>query len=155
MKQQFMKNITKIILFIITALSITGCAREPSKTLQDSNISPGDRENAIAANNVWHKAKLRGVAFRAIGQEPAWQLEIMTGSQILVVTDYGQSRVSYDYVEPAISQKARLTQYQLPDLTIEIEGTPCQHVMSGEQFEVTVTLQYPSRLLKGCGRALY
>jgi uncharacterized membrane protein len=154
-KQLFMKAITKFILFFITSLSLIGCAQEPQKAKPDSSMTSSERENSIATNSVWHKAKLRGVAFRAIGQEPAWQLEIMTGSNILVVMDYGQSRVSYDYVEPDISQKARLTEYQLPDLTIQIEGKPCQDEMSGEQFEVSVRLQYPNRLLNGCGRALY
>jgi len=29
-------------------------------------------EEEITVRNVWHAAKLRGVAFRAIGQEPGW-----------------------------------------------------------------------------------
>ena len=146
---------TKIILFLITILSLIGCAQAPQKEPHHTDVTSSERENSIATNSVWHKAKLRGVAFRAIGQEPGWLLEISTGSQILVVTDYGQSRVSYDYVEPNIDQKARFTEYQLPELTIQIEGIACQDVMSGEQFEVSVRLQYPNRLLKGCGRALY
>ncbi len=40
-------------------------------------------------DSVWHRAKLRGVAFRAIGQEPGWLLEITNGTEILLVTDYG------------------------------------------------------------------
>ena len=31
-----------------------------------------ESEEEIAARNIWHAAKLRGVAFRAIGQEPGW-----------------------------------------------------------------------------------
>ena len=36
-------------------------------------------------DDVWHKAKLRGVAFRAIGQEPGWLLEITNGKEIVLV----------------------------------------------------------------------
>jgi len=40
---------------------------------------------------VWQQAKLRGVSFRAIGQEPGWLLEITDSSEILLVTDYGKA----------------------------------------------------------------
>ncbi len=45
-----------------------------------------ESEEEIAARNVWHAAKLRGVAFRAIGQEPGWLLEMTTGEKILLIT---------------------------------------------------------------------
>ena len=66
--------------------------------------SEPETEEEIAARDVWHAAKLRGVAFRAIGQEPGWLLEMSTGDKILLVTDYGQTRIEYAYVEPEVFQ---------------------------------------------------
>ena len=108
-------------------------------------------------NNVWHKAKLRGVAFRAIGQEPGWLLEITNGEEILLVTDYGQSRNSYPYVEPVVYQEERRTQFVLESygVTVEIRGERCTDVMSGEEFEVSVSIIMTDRRLEGCGRALF
>ena len=60
---------------------------------------------------VWHQAKLRGVSFRAIGQEPGWLLEITDGSEILLVTDYGQTKTSYPYVEPDVFEEERRTRF--------------------------------------------
>ena len=108
-------------------------------------------------NSIWHEAKLRGVAFRAVGQEPGWLLEITTGTEILLVLDYGQNRKSFPYVEPIVYQEERMTRYIIDEgeLTIEIRGQRCHDVMSGEQFEVSVTIIMPDRRLAGCGRALY
>jgi putative lipoprotein len=110
-----------------------------------------------SVNSIWHKAKLRGVAFRAVGQEPGWLLEISDGAEILLVLDYGETRKSYPWVEPVVYQEERMTRYVIGEgeLTIEIRGQRCQDVMSGEQFEVSVTIIMPDRQLAGCGRALY
>ena len=108
-------------------------------------------------DDVWHKAKLRGVAFRAIGQEPGWLLEITNGKEIVLVTDYGSTRTSMPYVEPVVYQEERRTQYVVGEYntTIEIRGESCTDVMSGESFEVSVTLFLSHKKLHGCGRALF
>ena len=108
-------------------------------------------------NDVWHKAKLRGVAFRAIGQEPGWLLEITNGVEILLVTDYGSTRMNLPYVEPVIYQQERRTRFVLDayNIVIEIRGVPCRDSMSGEEFQVSVTIKQTDRELQGCGRALF
>ncbi len=117
---------------------------------------PVEREKALAKNDVWHAAKLRGVAFRAVGQEPGWLLEITNGEEILLVTDYGQERMSFAYVQPLEDKKARKTVFQIDATTsLLIEGKPCIDTMSGESFQVTVTVALGGRVLKGCGRALF
>ena len=110
-----------------------------------------------AITDVWHQAKLRGVAFRAIGQEPGWLLEITNGAEILLVTNYGEARTSYPYVEPVVFQDERRTEYRLPDYEtlIEIRGIPCTDTMSGEKFEASVTVTQVETRLDGCGRALF
>ena len=144
----------KISIIFLFTLLIGGCSQNISPE-QNGSDDPVERENAIAMNNVWHKAKLRGVAFRAIGQEPAWLLEMTTGSEIVVKTNYGQTQKTYQYVQPNVDQTARTSDFVLDDLTIQIQGKPCSDVMSGESFESTVELQYNDHTLKGCGRALY
>jgi len=108
-------------------------------------------------SDVWHKAKLRGVAFRAIGQEPGWLLEITNGSEILLETDYGQQRSSMPYVEPIVFQEERRSQFVLEefDTLIEIRGERCTDSMSGEEFESSVTVVIADETLQGCGRAFF
>ena len=106
-------------------------------------------------DSVWHKARLRGVSFRAIGQEPGWLLEITDGVEILLVTDYGSTRDSYPYVEPVVFQQERRTQFIVGEIEIELRGESCTDSMSGEAFAVAVTVRQAGRTLTGCGRALY
>lgn len=110
-----------------------------------------------AIDDVWHKAALRGVAFRAIGQEPGWLLEITNGESIMISTDYGNKVQDYAYVEPIVFQNERRTRYVTGEagVIVEILGEPCTDVMSGESFEVSVSIIEPDRRLEGCGRALF
>ena len=116
-----------------------------------------EREEAIAKNNVWHAAKLRGVSFRAIGQEPPWLLEISNSKEILLVTKYGQKKTAYPYVEPKVNQQQRRTIYSVTEKNLEvvIEGKDCTDIMSGEKFSVSVFITLNDTQLKGCGRALH
>lgn len=84
-------------------------------------------------------------------------LEITNGIEILLVTDYGEHRTSYPYVEPVVHQEERRTEFITgdDDTIIEIRGVPCTDTMSGEEFEVSVTIKQTNRELHGCGRALF
>ncbi len=118
--------------------------------------SPTGVVHETSINDVWHKAKLRGVSFRAIGQEPAWLLEITNGTEILLVTNYGESRSSFPYAEPVVHQEQRRRVFALgaDSAVVEILGEPCQDVMSGEQFPASVTIRLSDTTLEGCGRTL-
>ena len=136
-------------MLLLVAVSACGAQEEVAQ-------DPVAREQELAKNNVWHAAKLRGVAFRAIGQEPGWLLEIKNGEEILIVTNYGQEKKSHPWVEPQEDKAARRTVFQVDaETSVLIEGKPCTDTMSGEKFEVTVTVTIGKQTLKGCGRALF
>ncbi|MDH3713689.1 MAG: hypothetical protein OET44_07575 [Gammaproteobacteria bacterium] len=139
------------VLIIAVAAPLSAC------DAQQQPSAAGKVVDEASINTVWHKAKLRGVSFRAIGQEPGWLLEITDGQEILLVTDYGNNRSSLPYVEPVVYREQHRTEFVLEDhgTTIEIRGEPCQDVMSGEEFAVSVTITLPDRTLQGCGRALH
>jgi putative lipoprotein len=136
---------------LIAAVLLSGCGEPEPATAPAAGI------DEASTDNVWQKAKLRGVSFRAVGQEPGWLLEITNGKEILLVTDYGQSRTSLPYVEPAVFPEERRTVFSIEagETTIEIRGETCRDSMSGEEFEVTVVVKRPDRELRGCGRALH
>lgn len=145
------ESIVRVFSILVLPLVACGCGGQGDPEPGE----PGFDEWSI--DSVWHRAKLRGVAFRAIGQEPGWLLEITNGTEILLVTDYGQNRNSYPYVDPVVYQEQRRTQYVLESygVTVEIRGQHCTDVMSGEQFEVSVSIIMTDRRLEGCGRALF
>ena len=104
---------------------------------------------------VWEKAKLDGADFRAVGNEPGWNLEILEGSRIVLIADYGASRVERSLPQPMIDQGARTTRWDAGELIVEVIGRPCRDSMSGELFEATVVVTWGKQTLKGCGRALH
>ncbi len=138
---------------MVLLLGLTGCAVQAQDAAQED---PVKREQELAKSNVWHKAKLRGVAFRAIGQEPGWLLEIKNGEEILVVTNYGQNRNLFPYVDPREDKAARKTVFEVDaNTSVLIEGKPCRDSMSGESFDTSVTVTLGEQVFKGCGRALF
>jgi uncharacterized membrane protein len=137
----------------VLLLGLTGCGSPAQDAAQED---PVKREQELAKSNVWHKAKLRGVAFRAIGQEPGWLLEIKNGEEILVVTNYGQKRKRFPYVDSREDRAARKTVFQVDaNTSVLIEGKPCSDSMSAESFDTSVTVTLGEQVFKGCGRALF
>jgi uncharacterized membrane protein len=104
---------------------------------------------------VWEKAKLDGADFRAVGNEPGWNLEILEGSRIVLVADYGDSQVEQPLPEPSVDREARTTRWDAGELIVEVIGRPCRDSMSGESFESTVVVTWGEQTLRGCGRALH
>ncbi len=108
---------------------------------------------------IWEHAKLNGVDFRAVGNEPGWHLEISRGRKILFVSDYGQSRYEFATPEPVNDVQARTGTYRARNsqhtLEVVISGKPCRDTMRGDDFESTVTVTLDGKRYQGCGRALH
>jgi membrane-bound inhibitor of C-type lysozyme len=111
------------------------------------------------AKAIWEDAKLRGVDFRALGNEPGWYLEISEKTKLKFVSNYGQSRYEFTLAAPVTDQAARMTSYTATDgrhsVTVVIEGRVCYDTMSGENFESTVLVRFNNEEYRGCGRALH
>lgn len=107
--------------------------------------------------SIWEEAKLRGVDFRAIGNEPPWQLEIGPDS-IVLKTGYESSAQAYPLVNPTSeSQQSSLyrTHTDNRQLTVLISAGHCADSMSGEEFASTVVVRGDGLELTGCGRPLH
>ena len=108
-----------------------------------------DRRRAI-----WGKAKLDGADFRAVGNEPGWNLEIREKIRLFLVTDYGTTRVELTLPEPTVDSATRTTRWETGELTLEIFDHPCTDSMSGESFDVRAVVTWKGKTLRGCGRTL-
>jgi uncharacterized membrane protein len=115
------------------------------------------RNNPRAA--VWEGAKLRGISYRAVGQEPPWLLEIDRENGFLLVTAYGEKKQQFPYVEPVTDSAQRTSSYTSQangdGITITIQGRDCRDSMSGEAFSSQVEISWRGQSLRGCGRALH
>lgn len=112
----------------------------------------------IPQEKSWQAAKIRGVDFRALGQEPGWHLEITDGKQFKYVGNYGQDTVETRVPEPQVDEQQGQKVYQAKTeahtLTVEISDEPCSDVMSGFEFPLTVTVSVDGETYWGCGRNL-
>lgn len=141
-----------------TGNSITFWNKGDQAMLSTGTLNYADCNNN-RARAIWEHAKLNGVDFRALGNEPGWNIEISNKRDILLVTDYGQQ--SYRFSDATIKSKAhsRKTVYNARNeqdlVEVVITGTPCRDSMSGEPFPASVSVLINERRLNGCGRPLH
>ncbi|HKK94393.1 MAG TPA: hypothetical protein VJ925_13245 [Longimicrobiales bacterium] len=94
------------------------------------------------------------VAFRGLGQEPGWMLDIVPGEHIHFRYDYGEREVSLPVPDPETTRDRTIyhATTDAHDLRVEIRHTACTDVMSGQSFESTVTVTLDGQEYHGCGR---
>jgi heat shock protein HslJ len=102
----------------------------------------------------WVDAKRLGATFRALGNEPAWYVEIFA-DRLVIVTELGTKRAELPHGEPVVDGSR--TTYRATagrEATVVIERRACADSMSGEGFEAAATVTFENRTLRGCGRFL-
>lgn len=113
---------------------------------------------SVPRERSWAAAKLRGVDFRALGQEPGWFVEIQKESQLKYVGNYGRDTLIVDVPSPEMDPQGERTVYRTKgarqSLELVIADTPCTDSMSGFDFPQTVTLTVGGETYRGCGRYL-
>jgi uncharacterized membrane protein len=105
--------------------------------------------------SIWEHAKLSGVDFRAVGNEPAWVLEIRDAESIRFLYDYGQSELDESIPEPEVDTANRRARYVTESMEVTLEGVICQDTMADHSYEARVTVILGDREFHGCGRALH
>ncbi len=117
--------------------------------------------NAERALTPWDGAFFelaRDRDFRAIGQEPGWQLEIRKGAEMRLTYDYGKSMAVTPAPKVLVdSSSGRRTYHAVSeanDLNVVIVPVPCNDSMSGKPFPSTVSVTLNGRTFRGCGEEL-
>lgn len=99
----------------------------------------------------WRAAAVRGARFRAVGNEPAWLLEIHPEFGGVIVLGYGETILhptpddAVTFPEPITVGGRRF------DFTILHDG--CRDVMSGKYMPLTVVMTVDGMTYRGCGRS--
>ena len=131
---------------------------EQEASLENSGVKhlgcKNDRRQAI-----WEHAKLNGADYRAVGNEPGWDLEVHSQKSIILTTDYGSTRHEFTVPKPEIDKTNRITRYHAKEsgheLSFIISVESCLDSMSGEKFDSKATVTLDGKTLQGCGRALH
>ena len=113
---------------------------------------------SVPEERSWEAAKLRGVDFRALGQEPGWFLELKKNNQLQYVGNYGRDTITVNTPTPETDIQGKRTVYRSKDaqqtLKLVIADTPCTDIMSGFDFPQTVTVTVDGNTYRGCGQYL-
>jgi len=110
----------------------------------------------IPKQKAWAAARIRGVDFRALGQEPGWILEITRDKQISYIGNYG--RDTLNTTVPKAEKNDNQITYNVHanthNLKVAIKDKPCNDSMSGFRFPKSVTVTLDGNTYHGCGRSL-
>ena len=143
--------------------NITFWSKGREAILEVGGTSDSCTENRRAS--ILEDAKLRGVSFRATGNEPGWLLEIGPDAIVLAM-NYGADRYRLPLVVTVAECLARssrrsnrITTYRsVADgkvLNLRVVGTRCQDTMIDEVFATTVEFELDGTAYRGCGQPLY
>ena len=101
----------------------------------------------------WADAARRGAIFRALGNEPSWNLEVHS-DRLVLVTDLGTERAEFPYLDPVVEGTRTTYRSAGGELVAVVERQACVDTMSGDGFEASATLTVSGGTLRGCGRFL-
>jgi len=87
-------------------------------------------------------------AYRALGQEPGWNVAIADG-RMTYIGDYGETRISVPAPEPRPTVNG--LRYETERLTIDITYARCNDSMSGHGYEHQVLVIADGEAVRGCG----
>jgi uncharacterized membrane protein len=103
-------------------------------------------------------ARLRGVDYRAMGNEPGWHLEITNSGISRYVGDYGATVVEYPTPPPGDGHGDGAITYVWADdgfrIAISLRPEPCQDTMADVDYPWTASVDVNGRKLNGCAWAL-
>ena len=87
-------------------------------------------------------------SYRALGQEPGWNLSIGEG-RMAYVGDYGETRISVPRPEPRTTFNGR--RYEAGRLVVDVTFGRCNDAMSGHGYEHQVLVIADGATVRGCG----
>ena len=109
--------------------------------------------------SVWEDAKLRGVDFRATGNEPGWHLELSVDRESRLVTQHPERNWVFTATRDGVASDGRASVFAAKesdlDLMVRLTPGPCQDTMADHEYETTVELVLGDEVLRGCGKPLH
>ena len=106
------------------------------------------------SRSPWVAARERGVAYRAVGQEPGWLAEVGPGDApaLRVVLDYGQGDLTVAHGRALDGGDGFHGHAGDVPVVLRIMPGPCRDSMSGEAFDTRAELHVGDDVYAGCGR---
>lgn len=144
-------------LLFIGVIALSACASEQAPSSE--GVSPGAESSppAAAQASPWEQARARGIAFRGIGNEPGWLVEVGTGElpTLHAELDYGERKIEIARAQPlsGVSGYAGTTSDGV-EVELQLQRGDCSDGMSDQTYPVSAKLSVGDKTYAGCGRFL-
>jgi putative lipoprotein len=112
----------------------------------------------IRSQSLLEDARVRGITFRGMGNEPGWLLEIGPENRIMFEDGYGSMRVVFQSLPPRTDTQPGVTIHENTSTAYRLKVTlrlqTCADTMSDETFPYTVDVEVEGARRRGCGQSL-
>lgn len=112
----------------------------------------------IRSKSLLEDARVRGVTFRGIGNEPGWLLEIGPAGRLMFEDGYGSMRLIFESLPPRNDSPPGVTVHESTSsaqrLKVTLRLQTCADTMSDETFPYAVDIEINGVKRRGCGLSL-
>jgi uncharacterized membrane protein len=144
-------------LFFIGAIAVSACTSHKSPSSEPVPTATEASTPATAQGSPWDQARARGIAFRGIGNEPGWLVEVGTGElpTLHAELDYGERKIEIARAQPlsGVSGYAGTTSDGV-EVELQLQRGDCSDGMSDQTYPVSAKLSVGDKTYAGCGRFL-
>lgn len=139
------------LLITVCLLALAAC-RSPATAPAPP---PADASSAPPSGTPWEQARARGSAFRGIGTEPGWWVEVGGGDapRLHAELDYGERKVEVAGASRAADGYVGSTADGVA-VSLTTAKEPCSDGMSDTEYPASAILTVGGRTYRGCGRFL-
>ncbi len=103
----------------------------------------------------WTQAMLKGVDFRAVGNEPGWHMEVFEDEgRMFLIRDHGADHQVFEDVEVLADQAGYRAASADKEVVVRLDQVPCQDAIVGWTSPVMVSLEINGQTVQACGRFL-
>ncbi len=151
-------NPRSVLLF--GAIALSGCSAD--KPSSGESVPPPAKPpvSTVTQASPWQQAKARGIAFRGIGTEPGWLVEVGVGEKpaLHAELDYGERKIDVAHAQ-AISGTSGASAYagttgDDTEVKLQLQAGDCSDGMSDQTYPVSAKLAVGDKTYTGCGRFL-
>jgi membrane-bound inhibitor of C-type lysozyme len=135
---------------------VTFWTKGSTATLERQGTAPVQCEER-RADSLREDARVRGVVYRALGNEPGWVLEIGPGAGIVFVTNFGSETHTFDAAQESAGADGASRTFTAGSGEQAIRATVLQERCvddGGVEFDHSATVEFAGQALRGCGTRL-
>ena len=110
----------------------------------------------VRAKSLVEDARVRGVLYRGIGNEPGWTVEIGPNDRLQLVTDYGEKKLEFAGATVANDDGSMVYAAKAGDdaIKVSVKQEACMDDMAGTTFDHSMVVEHGGKTLRGCAVAL-